>query len=308
MGDKRFNLVLGFSGPYGAGSSSLVNELKLVLEDWQGLSVRTIKVSQLLLEYAKKKFPDEISTLEQLKRDERREKLQEIGTKIRQTDKEMVGKLIIQQIVDEGIKIENDTNEHNDKNKIIVFLVDSIKNSNECKLLKRIYGDEFHLAFVHLNRETRWNRLVSHNHWDKDKRKAFDSCDEKDRDEKEVNPQVADSGQQVRKVAQYADYFIVNNNNLETLKNDGIRLVRLLLGEKTVLPTHQESSMHVAFSAASRSFCLSRQVGAALVGPNGEVIAVGHNDVPRAGGGLYRKEDGDQDQCPFGKFAKNRSL
>ncbi len=45
--------------------------------------------------------------------------------------------------------------------------------------------------------------------------------------------------------------------------------------------------MHHAHSAQLRSACLSRQVGAALVDSNGNIIATGTNEVPKAGGGVY---------------------
>jgi deoxycytidylate deaminase len=45
--------------------------------------------------------------------------------------------------------------------------------------------------------------------------------------------------------------------------------------------------MFLAYAASFRSGDLSRQVGAAIVGEGGEVLAVGCNDVPRFGGGLY---------------------
>ena len=49
--------------------------------------------------------------------------------------------------------------------------------------------------------------------------------------------------------------------------------------------------MYEASSAAANSACMSRQVGAAIVSKNGELIAVGWNDVPRFGGGLYKEDD-----------------
>ena len=53
-------------------------------------------------------------------------------------------------------------------------------------------------------------------------------------------------------------------------------------------PRVDKSAMYAASSAASRSACLSRQVGAAIVSKSGELIGVGWNDVPAFGGGLYR--------------------
>jgi deoxycytidylate deaminase len=54
--------------------------------------------------------------------------------------------------------------------------------------------------------------------------------------------------------------------------------------------------MYLAASAAGNSACLSRQVGAALTDQSGEVISVGWNDVPKAGGNLYTSDGSSTDE------------
>jgi deoxycytidylate deaminase len=51
--------------------------------------------------------------------------------------------------------------------------------------------------------------------------------------------------------------------------------------------------MYAAASAALNSACLSRQVGASITDQHGELIAVGWNDVPKFGGGLYVSDPRD---------------
>jgi deoxycytidylate deaminase len=51
-------------------------------------------------------------------------------------------------------------------------------------------------------------------------------------------------------------------------------------------PFVEEMAMFMAHGARLRSSCLSRQVGAALLDRNGEIVSTGYNDVPRAGGGI----------------------
>jgi deoxycytidylate deaminase len=62
--------------------------------------------------------------------------------------------------------------------------------------------------------------------------------------------------------------------------------------------------MYAAYAEAAGSACMSRQVGAAIVSDNGEVIGLGKNDVARFGGGLYTSEDGDADHRCF-RWANN---
>ncbi|HVA14397.1 MAG TPA: deaminase, partial [Stellaceae bacterium] len=52
-------------------------------------------------------------------------------------------------------------------------------------------------------------------------------------------------------------------------------------------PSRDEFAMYMAKSASLRSSDLSRQVGAAIFNDAGEIISVGCNEVPRAGGGAY---------------------
>jgi deoxycytidylate deaminase len=49
--------------------------------------------------------------------------------------------------------------------------------------------------------------------------------------------------------------------------------------------------MYIAKSASLRSAALTRQVGAAVFRDTGEIISMGCNEVPKAGGGTYWSED-----------------
>ena len=69
------------------------------------------------------------------------------------------------------------------------------------------------------------------------------------------------------------------------------RFVHLLFGNNQITPTHDEYGMYAAKSASLRSSDLSRQVGAAIFRPTGEVVAMGCNEVPKAGGGTYWSGD-----------------
>lgn len=57
--------------------------------------------------------------------------------------------------------------------------------------------------------------------------------------------------------------------------------------------------MMKAASAAVRSACMSRQVGAAVFDEAGELVGVGCNDVPKTGGGLYSSDlaEADDKRC-----------
>jgi deoxycytidylate deaminase len=65
------------------------------------------------------------------------------------------------------------------------------------------------------------------------------------------------------------------------------RFFDLIFRTVVITPTAEETAMYAATSAARNSACISRQVGAAVTSSTGELLAVGWNDVPQSGGGLY---------------------
>jgi cytidine deaminase len=93
-------------------------------------------------------------------------------------------------------------------------------------------------------------------------------------------------GQNVRQLFPMADVF-VNVDDPEGFRGSTERFVDLIFGRPFVTPTRDEYAMFHARAAALRSADPSRQVGAVIATSNGDVIAVGSNEVPKAGGGLY---------------------
>ncbi|MFD2579395.1 hypothetical protein ACFSTD_14150 [Novosphingobium colocasiae] len=94
------------------------------------------------------------------------------------------------------------------------------------------------------------------------------------------------NGQQVSKTAHLADYFIRNHTDVvDNVKPAIKRFLDVIFGTKLHTPTHDETGMMKAASAATKSACMSRQVGASIYNKSHELIGVGWNDVPRSGGG-----------------------
>ena len=113
---------------------------------------------------------------------------------------------------------------------------------------------------------------------------------EKDKKDKE------NYGQQLLKTLQHADFFTRNNRpNTDSLIKPITRFIDLMLGQNNITPTINEFGMYIAESAARRSGCISRQVGAAILTPPGDIISTGRNDVPKPLGGLYGEDDGIDD-------------
>jgi deoxycytidylate deaminase len=81
--------------------------------------------------------------------------------------------------------------------------------------------------------------------------------------------------------------FILDCTSRRTLESSCERLLNIYFGHPFISPTRDEYASYIANAAAYRSLDLSRQVGAAIFGPNGEIISMGCNEVPAAGGGTY---------------------
>ncbi|GAH73470.1 unnamed protein product, partial [marine sediment metagenome] len=95
------------------------------------------------------------------------------------------------------------------------------------------------------------------------------------------------NGQQVRLCVDNADIAIRNYKPLrvERTRKDELRkkaepLIRLITGEDTRSPSHEEYMMALAYTHALSSMCYKRQVGAVIEDANGVVLGAGCNNNP----------------------------
>lgn len=167
------------------------------------------------------------------------------------------------------------------------YILRSLKHPKEVDTLRKIYGTNFILIAAYSPRETRLQELSKkigesyHAFRHNDYRPKADKIIL--RDEAEVdNPY----GQNVRETFPLADVFL-DTSDFDGLKNSLNRFQELLFNSPYHTPTRDEYMMFHAKAAALRSSSLSRQVGAVISTPDGDIIAVGTNEVPKAGGGLY---------------------
>ncbi|MEH3061545.1 MAG: anti-phage dCTP deaminase [Methylobacterium radiotolerans] len=161
------------------------------------------------------------------------------------------------------------------------YIIDSIKNPEELALLKQIYEEQLCVFGIFAPDEMRRQRLIDHG----SDKAAVDNVLTRDRGEPMT------FGQRTRKVFVEADFFICNDRKVDELRSNLSRQLHIVFSTSVHTPTRAESAMYEASSAAANSACMSRQVGAAVVSAKGELIAVGWNDVPRFGGGLYGEDD-----------------
>jgi deoxycytidylate deaminase len=175
------------------------------------------------------------------------------------------------------------------------YILRSLKRPEEVHLLRRVYGAGFFLLGVNVPRPGRVDTLArhiakSHNETSASPNFAKHVVEAEalaKRDEDEAND---DYGQRLRDVFQLCDLF-VSPIGPSSLFQQIDRFARLILGDLGETPWADEQFMFQAFAASLGSGALGRQVGAVLVSPTREVLGIGWNDVPKAGGGLYRADE-----------------
>ncbi len=305
-------LVLAFCGPLGGGTTAVADEIIEILKEYD-YSVNRIKLSELisrhwekvLSELGEEKLLEGVDLkipVDQMNEADRIAVLQSAGNLLRKKlSNDVLAQLAIKEI---ALQRQGESEEKKNNPKIesrrFATVLDSLKHPDEVSLLRAVYGNMFYLFGVLCPEDLRRLRLTD--------RKGIEAARavqlmERDKSEDEKH------GQQLLETIFHGDFFVRNTkDNINSFRPNLERFVNIILGEAPITPTNEESAMYYARSAAVRSACLSRQVGASIVSENGELISTGCNDVPKAGGGLYSQEDGDGDnRCMnlYGRTCKN---
>jgi len=291
-------LIFGFCGAVGAGASTISEKLEKNLVKYDYTIIR-IKISDILLENLDRykeaiDFKGTKSDLE-FDKNNRGKVLQDLGDHLRDIKGSgILSQLVIKKIAMErklvyekkGKKLFTENNGGDQEIDIdpdvrIAWLIDSFKNPEEVEVFRHIYRNIFYLVGVLCPRGLRAQRL-EHKGISRQ-----DAADMIERDKSEDR----DYGQQLIKTIHLSDCFINNtHNNTANAEQELSRFLKIIFGVN-ISPTKAEFAMYIAYSSALKSSCLSRQVGSAIVNSNGDIITTGCNDVPKAGGGLYRYED-----------------
>ena len=167
-----------------------------------------------------------------------------------------------------------------------------LKRPEEVELLRRTYGHGFFLIGISSTHAERM-RFFRDQGISEDKALGWI---EADGDEKQ------ESGQLTSKTFHLADVFISSDECEQQLP----RFLDLVFSSPFTTPTRDERGMFMAFASSMSSGDLSRQVGAALLSEGGDVVAVGYNEVPRAGGGRYEGGPSSARDLELGEDANHR--
>jgi deoxycytidylate deaminase len=287
-------IVFGVVGPVGSGTSEVAEALHRFLGD-SGYDAAVFKARDVIIEWASEVGHD----LSGAGRMEQTQALQDAGDELRRISKTNAAVAVrlmakIRSHRASATNVEAKIGEAiTPDSKPRAYILDSLRNPGEVDLLRRVYQQSFCLIGVVCDDETREARLAK-KYEDAGKKSIAEFMQ---RDEKAAEKH----GQQVAATFHLADFFVDNSAsrmlpiqgggerpNPEWNVTDELgRLTEILTHSKIIRPRPNETAMYHAYGARMRSACLSRQVGAALLDANGNVLATGTNEVPKAGGGVY---------------------
>jgi deoxycytidylate deaminase len=302
LGERNsLELVIAFVGPVGSGVSTVCHQIIDTLTERFDYDTHYIKVSDLIRRHSVEVHVD---LPDHLEANERVDRYQDAGNKLRSLRSTYLADRAIEEINayrrdNEGVKLQVNAPDIAVQRRT-AYLIDSLKNPDEVRRFRQIYGDLFWLVTVFAPDEVRERRLIANDYDENAVRYIMN------RDEEEGTR----TGQQVSKTAHLADYFVRNNTDIkENVRPSTDRFLDSIFGTKLYTPTKDETGMMKAASAALRSACMSRQVGASIYSEQGELIGVGCNDVPKSGGGLYSSDmNPDEDKRCYhwgGKICHN---
>lgn len=176
------------------------------------------------------------------------------------------------------------------------YILRSLKHPDEIATLRSVYGRAFLVVSAYAPRENRINTLSDVIAKSANKSDANECRKQAEEliwiDEQEQGTKL---GQNVGDAFPLADLFI-DSRSREKIEQSIGRYFDLVFGYPFHTPTRDEYAMFHARAAALRSADLSRQVGAAISTIDGDIVAVGCNEVPRAFGGLYWSDDPGEDR------------
>jgi cytidine deaminase len=172
------------------------------------------------------------------------------------------------------------------------FVIRSLKTPDELETLRAVYGPRLVVIAAFSPRDKRLEHLGNsiEDSRGSDQRESWSHQPEDlvDRDEKEQHSR----GQDVSGTFHRADFFI-RGWDRDVIETDLKRTFEILFGSPFRTPTRDEYCQFMAAGAALRSAEFGRQVGAAIATPDGSLISLGTNEVPKAHGGT--SWDGDSD-------------
>lgn len=154
----------------------------------------------------------------------------------------------------------------NEQNRKHHFVIESFRNPYEVEYFRYRYY-EFYLFSIYTDKEER-----------KSSRGIFsESRDLRDSGSSKKAHEIYK--QDVTRCVYLSDISINNDGSLNQLYEKLLRYYAIILNPGCITPSAHEMFMSQAYSLSLKSSCISRQVGAIIIGKNGYVVGAGWNDA-----------------------------
>lgn len=255
MVDNKDKLVLGITGSFGSGCSTLSDAL-------QKLDFEPFSLSYYVREEWGKKYGKD-------PKEAKRHELQDMGNELRATKGDQI---LAQLAVQDSEKKAKET-------KRLVF--SSIRNQHEVTHLRNEFRNFFLIA-VDCSPTIRWERIKE------DYRKSGQTDEQFiEEDKRDKCEEWTEHGQQVELCVDDADIMIDNDETFPTRPTAVLKLkakmepyIKMMEGNGRP-PYANESYMSMAYSASLMSQCIKRRVGAVIVDEKKDsILSVGYNENP----------------------------
>ncbi|CAN7310674.1 anti-phage dCTP deaminase [Bradyrhizobium sp. LjRoot220] len=282
--EEHPELIFGLVGPIGVDLESVTECLSNALAD-VGYDSKTIRITELMKEVGLGLPLDAAGYI-----DSYRQRI-DYANKVREVLKrnDALAILAISAIREFRFEATGNIDEPKPKQ---AYIIRQFKRPEEVKLLRSVYGRQFIQISAYAPTSYRKRRIATKERQSKrnlislvDAENAANSLVKQDEMEQDHG-----FGQNVRDAFPFGDLFIEAPDK-KSCKETVTRFVTALFGDNEASPTHDEYGMYLAKSTSLRSSALTRQVGAAIFRHSGEVISLGCNEVPKAGGGTYWSGD-----------------
>jgi deoxycytidylate deaminase len=296
---KYPELFFGFVAPIGADLGPVLEAFTRYFESrqYRVVLIKATDVFDVLAKYVSPKM-----SLMKTRYRERYETYIAYGNQLRETfGDDILAATTIRRIMAKRLRLQKE----GEKFSRTVFLLHQFKRKEEIDLLRTVYGRLFFQVSIYSRRGTRIDYLADrfssndHGATNLKHRPAAETLIQQDEDEVDEF-----HGQRVATIFHDAD-FITNLDVLKSIETQVERFCELIFGSNCYSPTKSEYGMFMAKAAALRTLDLSRQVGAVIFSPNAEILALGSNEVPKAGGGTYWADDEYDDRDYVRKIDSN---
>ena len=291
----RPEIVLAVVSPIGTGTGEVCRLLGDVLDQVTGYDAKIVRISELI----ETAFPGE-SPIDGRSRYRR---LMDMGDALREgTNEGAICAMLAVQAIREVR--ESSTGDVAAPRYDGATILRSLKHPDEVTLLRQVYGQRALIVGVSEEQALREGRLrkelaEGRKTAEAQAAAAGEATELVLRDEKD---ELRSLGQRVRDAYEMCDVYLPASG--DRLEASVRRLVGLMFGQPFITPSRDEMGAWHAYAAQFRSSAAGRQVGAAIVDADGEILATGCNDVPTPGGG-QSWEGGADDHRDFAEMHKD---